>query len=67
MHARLKNEFTEDEKCHNLMRWLKYFQRRIQDPLFDYEEETEQQREQTPEPANEELSVETVCSKLTQA
>ena len=23
MHARLKNEFTEDEKCHNLMRWLK--------------------------------------------
>ena len=24
MHARLKNEFTEDEKCHNFMRWLKY-------------------------------------------
>ena len=23
-HARLKNEFTEDEKCHNLMRWLKF-------------------------------------------
>ena len=22
--ADLKNEFTEDEKCHNLMRWLKY-------------------------------------------
>ena len=22
-HARLKNEFTEDEKCHNLMTWLK--------------------------------------------
>ena len=22
MHARLKNEFTEDEKCHNLMTWL---------------------------------------------
>ena len=22
--ARLKNEFTEDEKYHNLMRWLKY-------------------------------------------
>ena len=21
-HARLKNEFTEDEKCHNLMKWL---------------------------------------------
>ena len=21
-HARLKNEFKEDEKCHNLMRWL---------------------------------------------
>ena len=21
-HARLKNEFTEDEKCHNLMSWL---------------------------------------------
>ena len=21
-HAFLKNEFTEDEKCHNLMRWL---------------------------------------------
>ena len=21
-HARLKNEFTEEEKCHNLMRWL---------------------------------------------
>ena len=24
-HARLKNEFMEDEKCHNLMRWLIYF------------------------------------------
>ena len=23
VHARLKNEFTEDEKCHNLKRWLK--------------------------------------------
>ena len=23
-HAHLKNEFTEDEKYHNLMRWLKY-------------------------------------------
>ena len=22
-HARLKNEFTEDEKYHNVMRWLK--------------------------------------------
>ena len=22
MHARLKNEFTEDEKYHNLMTWL---------------------------------------------
>ena len=22
-HARLKNEFTEDEKCHNLMSWFK--------------------------------------------
>ena len=21
-HGRLKNEFTEDEKCHNFMRWL---------------------------------------------
>ena len=21
-HARLKNEFTEDQKYHNLMRWL---------------------------------------------
>ena len=21
-HVRLKDEFTEDEKCHNLMRWL---------------------------------------------
>ena len=21
-HARLKNEFTEDKKCHNLMSWL---------------------------------------------
>ena len=21
-HARFKNEFTEDEKCHNLMSWL---------------------------------------------
>ena len=21
-HARLQNEFTDDEKCHNLMRWL---------------------------------------------
>ena len=24
-HARLKNEFTEDEKYHNLMRWLILF------------------------------------------
>ena len=24
-HARLKNVFTEDEKCHNLMTWLKGF------------------------------------------
>ena len=23
VHARLKNEFTEDEKYHNLMTWLK--------------------------------------------
>ena len=23
-HARLKNEFTEDEKYNNLMTWLKY-------------------------------------------
>ena len=23
-HTPLKNEFTEDEKNHNLMRWLKY-------------------------------------------
>ena len=22
VHVRLKNEFTEDEKCHNLMSWL---------------------------------------------
>ena len=25
VHARLKNEFTEDEKYHNLMTWLYYF------------------------------------------
>ena len=25
-HARLKNEFTEDEEYHNLMRWLNLFQ-----------------------------------------
>ena len=25
-HAHLKNEFTEDEKCHNLMTWLKAYQ-----------------------------------------
>ena len=24
VHTRLKNECTEDETCHNLMRWLKY-------------------------------------------
>ena len=24
MHAHLKNEFTEDEKCHNFMSWLNY-------------------------------------------
>ena len=24
-HARSKNEFTGDEKCHNLMSWLKLF------------------------------------------
>ena len=23
-HAQLKNEFMEDEKYHNLIRWLKY-------------------------------------------
>ena len=26
-HARLKNEFTEDEKYHNLMSWLNYTSR----------------------------------------
>ena len=25
-HARLKNELTENERCHNLMSWLKCFQ-----------------------------------------
>ena len=24
-HAHLNNEFTEDEKCHNLKSWLLYF------------------------------------------
>ena len=24
VHVHLKNEFTEDEKCHNLMSWLIY-------------------------------------------
>ena len=24
VHVRLKNAFTEDEKYHNLMSWLKY-------------------------------------------
>ena len=24
VHARLKNEFMEDEKSHNLMTWLNY-------------------------------------------
>ena len=23
-HARLNNKFTEDEKCHNLMRWINF-------------------------------------------
>ena len=23
-HACLKNEFTEEKKCHNMMSWLKY-------------------------------------------
>ena len=32
-HARLKNEFMEDEKCHNLMRWLNYI---ISMPLQDH-------------------------------
>ena len=26
VHECLKNEFTEDETCHNLMTWLKYRQ-----------------------------------------
>ena len=26
-HARLKNEFTEDEKFHNLMGWFNYLVR----------------------------------------
>ena len=34
-HARLKNEFTEDEKCHNLVSWLsswfRYFTSEFQD------------------------------------
>ena len=30
-HARLKNEFTEDEKCHNLMSWLIFsFQSKVE-------------------------------------
>ena len=28
-YARLKNEFTEDEKYHNLMRWLIYTEPKI--------------------------------------
>ena len=30
-HARLKNKFTEDEKCYNFMSWLKRYkvQRRV--------------------------------------
>ena len=31
VHARLKNEFTEDEKCHNLMSWLIYFTSKTND------------------------------------
>ena len=32
-HMRLNNEFTKDQKCHNLMRWLKYGQAKV----FAYE------------------------------
>ena len=31
VHVHLKNEFTEDEKYHNLMRWLKYEKPYIED------------------------------------
>ena len=31
-HVRLKNEFTEDEKCHNLMTWLKWPLGSFKDP-----------------------------------
>ena len=31
-HARLKNEFTEDEKYHNLIRWLILFYHRVMCP-----------------------------------
>ena len=34
-HACLKNEFTEDEKCHNFMRWLIYFaDNALKDEIF---------------------------------
>ena len=33
VHARLKNEFTEDKKCHNLMRWLKQLTRCVLESL----------------------------------
>ena len=31
-HARLKNGFTEDEKCHNLMSWLNWFCNKVMHP-----------------------------------
>ena len=32
-HARLKNEFTEGEKCQNLMGWLKYSRHPLNDKV----------------------------------
>ena len=34
-HARLNNEFTEDEKCHNLVSWLIFCQSYINEPCHD--------------------------------
>ena len=32
-YARLNNEFTEDENCHNFMRWLKFFIKGFTEPV----------------------------------
>ena len=51
-HAHLKNEFTEDDKCHNLMRCLNYKSNHIHDFMANHEEtaDTNRRKEEVKKP-----------------